>query len=215
MSFHKQGATLAGYLPWILVGELKACFRESCFMKISTMWWGCADVPCSTVSPWAGVAWSLACDLAGIPLPRSLLQISSLLSISFIRTAAGSSAAWWGCDPCGGSWSSSRVFMGLLQTLLSCLLWVVLLWGSSLPKADCLPFSGPSQLGTFKSDDGDYFVEPLLSLEQEYEEEHKKPHLVYRQRTPPTNSSRDRQTCDTPGTRFVSALNDLALVKGS
>ncbi|EOB04433.1 A disintegrin and metalloproteinase with thrombospondin motifs 9, partial [Anas platyrhynchos] len=63
---------------------------------------------------------------------------------------------------------------------------------------DCLPFSGPSQLGTFKSDDGDYFVEPLLSLEQEYEEEHKKPHLVYRQRTPPTNSSRDRRTCDTP-----------------
>ncbi|POI34015.1 hypothetical protein CIB84_002232, partial [Bambusicola thoracicus] len=53
-------------------------------------------------------------------------------------------------------------------------------------------------LGTFKSDDGDYFVEPLLSLEQEYEEEHNKPHLVYRHRTPPTNSSGDRQTCDTP-----------------
>lgn len=87
--------------------------------------------------------------------------------------------------------------------------------GLSLPKADCLPFSGPSQLGTFKSDDGDYFVEPLLSLEQEYEEEHNKPHLVYRHRTPPTNSSGDRQTCDTPGTRFVSALNDLALTKGS
>ncbi|OPJ80988.1 A disintegrin and metalloproteinase with thrombospondin motifs 9 isoform A [Patagioenas fasciata monilis] len=54
-------------------------------------------------------------------------------------------------------------------------------------------------LGTFKSDDGDYFVEPLLSLEeQEYEEEHNKPHLVYRHRTSPTNSSGDRQTCDTP-----------------
>ncbi|KAF4794552.1 ADAM metallopeptidase with thrombospondin type 1 motif 9 [Turdus rufiventris] len=54
-------------------------------------------------------------------------------------------------------------------------------------------------LGTFKSDDGDYFVEPLLSLEeQEYEEEHNKPHLVYRHRTPPTNSSGDRQTCNTP-----------------
>uniref|UniRef100_A0A8B9M1H9 ADAM metallopeptidase with thrombospondin type 1 motif 9 n=1 Tax=Accipiter nisus TaxID=211598 RepID=A0A8B9M1H9_9AVES len=39
-------------------------------------------------------------------------------------------------------------------------------------------------LGTFKSDDGDYFVEPLLSLEeQEFEEEHNKPHLVYRHRT--------------------------------
>uniref|UniRef100_A0A8C6YVF9 ADAM metallopeptidase with thrombospondin type 1 motif 9 n=1 Tax=Nothoprocta perdicaria TaxID=30464 RepID=A0A8C6YVF9_NOTPE len=55
-------------------------------------------------------------------------------------------------------------------------------------------------LGTFRSHDGDYFVEPLLSLEdQEYEEEHNKPHLVYRHRTPHTNSSRDRQTCDTPG----------------
>uniref|UniRef100_A0A8C0IDD0 ADAM metallopeptidase with thrombospondin type 1 motif 9 n=1 Tax=Bubo bubo TaxID=30461 RepID=A0A8C0IDD0_BUBBB len=65
-------------------------------------------------------------------------------------------------------------------------------------------------LGTFKSDDGDYFVEPLLSLEeQEYEEEHNKPHLVYRHRTPPTNSSGDRQTCDTPGTHFVTALDDL------
>ncbi|RMB98977.1 hypothetical protein DUI87_24522 [Hirundo rustica rustica] len=54
-------------------------------------------------------------------------------------------------------------------------------------------------LGTFKSDDGDYFVEPLLSLEeQEYEEEHNKPHLVYRHRTPPTNSSGDGQTCNTP-----------------
>uniref|UniRef100_A0A672UQ41 ADAM metallopeptidase with thrombospondin type 1 motif 9 n=1 Tax=Strigops habroptila TaxID=2489341 RepID=A0A672UQ41_STRHB len=59
-------------------------------------------------------------------------------------------------------------------------------------------------LGTFKSDDGDYFVEPLLSLEeQEYEEEHNKPHLVYRHRTPPMNSSGDRQTCDTPGTCSV------------
>uniref|UniRef100_A0A8C0VMC1 ADAM metallopeptidase with thrombospondin type 1 motif 9 n=1 Tax=Cyanistes caeruleus TaxID=156563 RepID=A0A8C0VMC1_CYACU len=67
-------------------------------------------------------------------------------------------------------------------------------------------------LGTFKSDDGDYFVEPLLSLEeQEYEEEHNKPHLVYRHRTSPTNSSGDRQTCDTPGTHFVTALNDLIL----
>uniref|UniRef100_A0A8C3JV51 ADAM metallopeptidase with thrombospondin type 1 motif 9 n=1 Tax=Calidris pygmaea TaxID=425635 RepID=A0A8C3JV51_9CHAR len=65
-------------------------------------------------------------------------------------------------------------------------------------------------LGTFKSDDGDYFVEPLLSLEeQEYEEEHNKPHLVYRHRTPPTNSSGDRQTCDTPGIHFVTAVDDL------
>uniref|UniRef100_A0A8C3NAR5 Peptidase M12B domain-containing protein n=3 Tax=Passeriformes TaxID=9126 RepID=A0A8C3NAR5_GEOPR len=67
-------------------------------------------------------------------------------------------------------------------------------------------------LGTFKSDDGDYFVEPLLSLEeQEYEEEHNKPHLVYRHRTPPTNSSGDWQTCNTPGTHFLTASDDLIL----
>uniref|UniRef100_A0A8B9J3B1 ADAM metallopeptidase with thrombospondin type 1 motif 9 n=1 Tax=Amazona collaria TaxID=241587 RepID=A0A8B9J3B1_9PSIT len=69
-------------------------------------------------------------------------------------------------------------------------------------------------LGTFKADDGDYFVEPLLSLEeQEYEEEHNKPHLVYRHRTPPMNSSWDRQTCDTPGTHSVTAIGDLAPMK--
>uniref|UniRef100_A0A8C4V0L4 ADAM metallopeptidase with thrombospondin type 1 motif 9 n=1 Tax=Falco tinnunculus TaxID=100819 RepID=A0A8C4V0L4_FALTI len=71
-------------------------------------------------------------------------------------------------------------------------------------------------LGTFKSDDGDYFVEPLLSLEeQEYEEEHNKPHLVYRHRTPPTNSSGDRQTCDTPGTRFHTHSNKCENLTGS
>ncbi|KAL8212761.1 UNVERIFIED_CONTAM: A disintegrin and metalloproteinase with thrombospondin motifs 9 [Gekko kuhli] len=56
-------------------------------------------------------------------------------------------------------------------------------------------------LGTFRSHDGDYFVEPLLtSDQQEYEEEHTKPHMVYRHRVPPTNAPRDRQTCDTSGT---------------
>lgn len=94
--------------------------------------------------------------------------------------------------------------------------WVVLLCGLSLPKANPLLLSDPSQLGTFKSDDGDYFVEPLLSLEeQEYEEEHNKPHLVYRHRTPPMNSSGDRQTCDTPGMHSVTALGDLAPMKGN
>ncbi|XP_015274840.1 PREDICTED: A disintegrin and metalloproteinase with thrombospondin motifs 9-like, partial [Gekko japonicus] len=55
-------------------------------------------------------------------------------------------------------------------------------------------------LGTFRSHDGDYFVEPLLtSAQQEYEEEHTKPHVVYRHRVPPTDPPRDRQTCDTSG----------------
>ncbi|XP_060095443.1 A disintegrin and metalloproteinase with thrombospondin motifs 9 isoform X1 [Heteronotia binoei] len=55
-------------------------------------------------------------------------------------------------------------------------------------------------LGTFRSHDGDYFVEPLLtSDQQEYEEEHTKPHVVYRHRVPPADTPRDRQTCDTSG----------------
>uniref|UniRef100_A0A7M4FG01 ADAM metallopeptidase with thrombospondin type 1 motif 9 n=1 Tax=Crocodylus porosus TaxID=8502 RepID=A0A7M4FG01_CROPO len=50
-------------------------------------------------------------------------------------------------------------------------------------------------LGTFRSHDGDYFVEPLLSLdEQEYEEEHNKPHVVYRHRAPQTGSSGEKHS---------------------
>nr|AAH80332.1 adamts9 protein [Xenopus tropicalis] len=52
-------------------------------------------------------------------------------------------------------------------------------------------------LGTFKSQDGDYFVEPLLSDDSEYEEEHNKPHVVYRHNPPHRNISREEQTCHT------------------
>ncbi|KAJ6668226.1 hypothetical protein lerEdw1_015603, partial [Lerista edwardsae] len=53
-------------------------------------------------------------------------------------------------------------------------------------------------LGTFRSHDGDYFIEPLISPDQqEYEEEHNKPHVVYKHSVPPTDLPRDKQTCDT------------------
>uniref|UniRef100_A0A8D2LDG1 ADAM metallopeptidase with thrombospondin type 1 motif 9 n=1 Tax=Varanus komodoensis TaxID=61221 RepID=A0A8D2LDG1_VARKO len=53
-------------------------------------------------------------------------------------------------------------------------------------------------LGTFRSHDGEYFVEPLFPPDQqEYEEEHKKPHVVYRHTMPPAFLPRDKQTCDT------------------
>lgn len=59
----------------------------------------------------------------------------------------------------------------------------------------------PFQLGTFRSHDGDYFIEPLISPgQQEYEEEHIKPHVVYKHSVPPTDLPRDKQTCDTSGT---------------
>lgn len=178
---------------------------------------------CSTISPWAWV------NVTGVgtgsgrcpPSRTPCLRIGNLRSVSCSGMAVGSSTARHGCD---GSWSSSPCFRrGRCRTgrscssLVSCsFCWVVLLRGLSSPEADRLFLSALSQLGTFKSDDGDYFVEPLLSLEeQEYEEEHNKPHLVYRHRTPPTNSSGDRQTCDTPGIRFLTALDDLALRKGN
>uniref|UniRef100_A0A8C5K7Q4 ADAM metallopeptidase with thrombospondin type 1 motif 9 n=1 Tax=Jaculus jaculus TaxID=51337 RepID=A0A8C5K7Q4_JACJA len=54
-------------------------------------------------------------------------------------------------------------------------------------------------LGTFRSYDGDYFIEPLMSLdEQEDEEEEKKPHIIYRHRVPRREPSAGKRACDTP-----------------
>jgi len=40
------------------------------------------------------------------------------------------------------------------------------------------------QVGTFTTQDGEYFMEPLMGAEGEpYADEHNKPHLVYRRRT--------------------------------
>ncbi|XP_053325323.1 A disintegrin and metalloproteinase with thrombospondin motifs 9 [Spea bombifrons] len=54
--------------------------------------------------------------------------------------------------------------------------------------------------GTFKSNDGDYFVEPLLSTNgSEFDEDHNKPHVVYRHNVPQKNTSRQKRTCETAG----------------
>uniref|UniRef100_A0A8C0KDD9 ADAM metallopeptidase with thrombospondin type 1 motif 9 n=1 Tax=Canis lupus dingo TaxID=286419 RepID=A0A8C0KDD9_CANLU len=59
-------------------------------------------------------------------------------------------------------------------------------------------------LGTFRSHDGDYFIEPLLSIdEQEDEEEQNKPHIVYRHSTLHREPSAGRRACDTPGIYFL------------
>nr|XP_006004481.1 PREDICTED: A disintegrin and metalloproteinase with thrombospondin motifs 9 [Latimeria chalumnae] len=54
-------------------------------------------------------------------------------------------------------------------------------------------------LGTFRSHDEEYFVEPLLNLNgEEYEEEHNKPHVIYKNRDAPEKDSiREIQACDT------------------
>ncbi|XP_004644840.1 A disintegrin and metalloproteinase with thrombospondin motifs 9 [Octodon degus] len=53
-------------------------------------------------------------------------------------------------------------------------------------------------LGTFRSHDGDYFIEPLLSVDQgENEEEQNKPHIIYRRSIPQKEPSSGKHTCDT------------------
>lgn len=38
------------------------------------------------------------------------------------------------------------------------------------------------QMGTFKANDGEYFLEPVLKADgSEHEDDHNKPHLIYRQ----------------------------------
>lgn len=60
----------------------------------------------------------------------------------------------------------------------------------------------PLQLGTFRSQDGDYFIEPLLSVdEQEDEDEQNKPHVIYRLGTAHGEPSTERHACDTSGIR--------------
>lgn len=55
------------------------------------------------------------------------------------------------------------------------------------------------KLGTFRSPEGEYFVEPLHSYNGvHYEEEHNKPHIVYRKDTP-EKDGRDEEACETSG----------------
>ncbi|KAK7817569.1 hypothetical protein U0070_024479 [Myodes glareolus] len=78
-------------------------------------------------------------------------------------------------------------------------------------------------MGTFRSHDGDYFIEPLLSVdEQEDEEEQNKPHIIYRRSAPQRESSTGRRACDTSDKRKIrmqirrkrnSLADDVALLK--
>lgn len=66
-----------------------------------------------------------------------------------------------------------------------------------------------SQLGTFRSSEGEYFVEPLHSYNGEhYEEEHIKPHIVYR-KDAHRRAKEDESLCDTAGKKVH--LNSLFL----
>lgn len=63
-----------------------------------------------------------------------------------------------------------------------------------------LYFVSATQLGTFRSPEGEYFVEPLHNFKGEhYEEEHTKPHIVYKKSAPKEQASRENSSCDTSG----------------
>ncbi|MGH0133046.1 UNVERIFIED_CONTAM: hypothetical protein FKN15_036208, partial [Acipenser sinensis] len=58
--------------------------------------------------------------------------------------------------------------------------------------------------GTFRSPEGEFFVEPLQNHKgKDYEEEHNKPHVVYRKDTPNKNA-----TCDTSGLAELGTVCD-------
>lgn len=57
------------------------------------------------------------------------------------------------------------------------------------------------QIGTFTTQHGEYFLEPLLNVAgEEYDEEHKKPHLVYRNERK-KNVSSPGEACAASGNR--------------
>ncbi|KAI5093665.1 A disintegrin and metalloproteinase with thrombospondin motifs 9 [Silurus meridionalis] len=62
-------------------------------------------------------------------------------------------------------------------------------------------------LGTFRSSEGEYFVEPLHSYNGEhYEEEHIKPHIVYR-KDAHQSAKEDESSCDTAGHKDAAEKN--------
>ncbi|XP_058855652.1 A disintegrin and metalloproteinase with thrombospondin motifs 9-like [Acipenser ruthenus] len=64
--------------------------------------------------------------------------------------------------------------------------------------------------GTFRSPEGEFFVEPLQNHKgKDYEEEHNKPHVVYRKDTPNKNS-----TCDASEHKHRHRRNKRTLKKG-
>lgn len=75
--------------------------------------------------------------------------------------------------------------------------------GTPLMNHACLFFFlAVLQIGTFTTPDGEYFLEPLMNAdgEAEYDDEHHKPHLVYRHERR-SNISSDGEPCSASGNR--------------
>lgn len=56
------------------------------------------------------------------------------------------------------------------------------------------------QIGTFTTHSGEYFLEPLMTADEEdYEEEHNKPHLVYKHERKNKQDSDRSEPCASSG----------------
>ncbi|RXN36805.1 A disintegrin and metallo ase with thrombospondin motifs 20 [Labeo rohita] len=69
-------------------------------------------------------------------------------------------------------------------------------------------------IGTFTTHGGQFFLEPLLSADgDEYEEEHNKPHLLYRHDA--NRKSHDTRPCSASefDVQIVNAFNNINLLQ--
>lgn len=58
----------------------------------------------------------------------------------------------------------------------------------------------PFQMGTFKAHDGEYFLEPVMKADgREHEDDHSKPHLIYRQELKRSSSTQSHGPCEVLG----------------
>lgn len=58
----------------------------------------------------------------------------------------------------------------------------------------------PFQMGTFKVHDGEYFLEPVMKADgSEHEDDHNKPHLIYRQELKRSSSTQSHGPCEVSG----------------
>uniref|UniRef100_A0A3Q3N3D4 ADAM metallopeptidase with thrombospondin type 1 motif 20 n=1 Tax=Mastacembelus armatus TaxID=205130 RepID=A0A3Q3N3D4_9TELE len=67
-------------------------------------------------------------------------------------------------------------------------------------------------IGTFTTQHGEYFLEPLLNAAgEEYDEEHNKPHLVYRheRKRNISNTNNNTEPCAAPGNRLQSSRENM------
>jgi len=55
-------------------------------------------------------------------------------------------------------------------------------------------------MGTFKAHDGEYFLEPIMKADgSEHEDDHNKPHLIYRQELKRNYFLQSHKPCDVSG----------------